>query len=324
MPKLALPDPEFKDATGYAPPEEDPGPFASVAAGEIGGLTHFGARVETLPPGSASSMRHWHSHEDEFALVLSGRLVLVEDTGETVLGPRAAAGFPGGRPNGHHLVNRSAANATFLILGNRMREDVCTYSGRDRISGWKDGARRVMRRDGSILDRPDASVPRVDDGVPDVPSAVIDVAAVPEISRTDYPAPWAAAMAGRSWQRLGAAAGLTRLAVNLVTIAPGGISALRHWHEREDEFVLMVEGELVLVEDAGAVPMRAGDCAAFPAGRADGHHLRNDGAAPARFLVAADVSLRDVCHYSDVDLVAHVEPDRAWYSRRDGSLVKEA
>lgn len=323
MPKLILSAPVFETATEYAPPEHDPGPFASVPAGEIGGLTHFGARFETLPPGSASSMRHWHSHEDEFALILDGTLVLCEDTGETVLGPGAAAGFAAGRPNGHHLRNRSDAPATFLILGNRWAEDVCTYSGQDRVSSYKDGVNRVTHRDGTPLARRDASVPAIDDPVPDAPSAVIDIDAVPLISRSSYPDPYAALMHKRSWRRLGAAAGLTRLAVNLVTLAPGGISALRHWHTGPDEFVLMRTGALTLVEDEGAVLMQPGDCAAFPAGRANGHHLRNDGAATATFLVAADIVDRDTCTYSDVDLIAQQDGARAWYTNRDGTLVKE-
>ena len=323
MPKLTLPEPVFEVALGYAPPEHDPGPFASVAAGEIGGLTHFGARFETLPPGSASSMRHWHSHEDEFAMVLEGELWLCEDTGETLLGPGDAAGFPGGRPNGHNLRNRSDGLARFLILGNRAEEDHCTYSGQDRVSSFKGGVNRVTRRDGTPLARRDASVPAVADPVPDVPSGAIDLEAAPMISRTSYPEPYASLMDRRGWRRLGAAAGLTRLAVNLVTIAPGGISSLRHWHTGPDEFVLVLSGALTLVEDEGETVMKPGDCAAFPAGRANGHHLRNDGIVPATFLVAADVVSRDTCAYSDVDLIAEQDGPRSWYTLRDGTIVKE-
>lgn len=323
MPKLTLPEPTFQTAEGYAPPEHDPGPFASIAAGEVGGLTHFGARIETLPPGSCSSMRHWHSEEDEFALILDGAPTLVEDTGETLLAPGAAMGFAHGRANGHCIANRSEAPATFLILGNRWPGDVCAYSGQDRISAWRDGEARVTRRDGTPLDRPDASVPAIDDPVPDVPSALIDVEALPMRSGASYPPPYDGWMAKRSWRRLGASAGLTRLGVNLVTILPGGLSSLRHWHTAIDEFLLMRSGALVLVENGGESPMHPGDCAAFPAGAANGHHLRNDGDEPASFLVASDIVERDTCFYSDVDLVAEQNGVRDWYALRDGTIVKE-
>ena len=324
MPKVVPPPtPPFAAASGYAPPEHDPGPFASVAVGELGGLTRFGVRIETLPPGSASSMRHWHSEEDEFVLVLSGAPTLVEDTGETPMGPGDAAGFAHGRPNGHHLVNRSAANASFLVAGNRRSEDICTYSGQDRQSRHVNGESRVTRRDGAPLARPDESVPAIHDPVPDAPSALIDPATAPRRSGASYPPPYDAPVAGRSWIRLGAAAGLSRLGVNLVTVPPGGFSSLRHWHTGIDEFLMMREGHLTLIEDDGETPMAPGDCAAFPAGNGIGHHLRNDTGAPAVFLVLSDVSDRDTCAYPDVDLVAHVEGGRDWYALRDGTVIKE-
>ncbi|MFO1106134.1 MAG: cupin domain-containing protein [Amaricoccus sp.] len=323
MPKLTLPEPVFETAAGYAPAEEDPGPFASVAAGEIGGLTQFGARIETLPPGSASSMRHWHSHEDEFVLVLEGRLVLEEEGGETPLGPGEAAAFPAGRPNGHVLRNRSDGPATFLVVGNRDARDVCTYAGRDRMSFWRDGRRQVTRRDGTPLAAPDAPVGRVAEPPYDGPGGWIDIARAPVRTGSSYPEPYAALVATRSWQRLGDAGGLMRFGINLVTIPAGTISSLRHWHTTEDEFVLMRSGTLVLVEDDDEAEMRAGDVAAFPAGRPVGHHFRNESGAPATFLVVGTRAPAGVCHYSEADLVAMTEGGRAWYARRDGTLVKE-
>ncbi|PZQ49060.1 MAG: transcriptional regulator [Rhodovulum sulfidophilum] len=181
----------------------------------------------------------------------------------------------------------------------------------------------VTRRDGTPLARRDESVPAVEDPVSDAPSAAIDIAALARFSGASYPPPHDAAMARRSWLRLGAAAGLTRLGVNLVTIAPGGLSSLRHWHAGIDEFLILRKGELTLIEDDGETAMRPGDCAAFPAGNGIGHHLRNDTDAPAVFLVLSDTNATDTCHYSDVDLVAYVDGPRRWYARRDGTVVKE-
>jgi len=105
---------------------------------------------------------------------------------------------------------------------------------------------------------------------------IIDKDSCPVKTGSIYPAPYAAMMEGRSSLRLGQAGGLTQFGANLVTLAPGAMSSLRHWHEREDEFVMVTEGECTLVDDTGAHVMRSGDCAAFPAGDPNGHHQRKE------------------------------------------------
>ncbi|MFL5033683.1 MAG: cupin domain-containing protein, partial [Microvirga sp.] len=103
----------------------------------------------------------------------------------------------------------------------------------------------------------------------------IDIAAIPVRERTGYPPPYAEAVKGRLFQALGDAAGLTQFGVNLVRLKPGAASSQRHWHENEDEFLIVLEGELVLVEDEGETILRAGDTAGFKAGVPNGHHLLN-------------------------------------------------
>src|SRR5215470_7961252 len=92
---------------------------------------------------------------------------------------------------------------------------------------------------------------------------------------SDYPDPFQAAVAARERRRLGEAFGLTNFGVNLLRIPPGCASSQRHWHKRQDEFVYVVAGELVLITDAGEQPLSAGMVAGFPAGRPDGHQLVN-------------------------------------------------
>lgn len=149
----------------------------------------------------------------------------------------------------------------------------------------------------------------------------IDLAKVPVKTGSIYPAPYAAMMAGRSSLRLGEAGGLTQFGVNLVTLDPGAMSSLRHWHEEEDEFVLVIEGECVLVENGGEIVMRRGDCAAFRAGVANGHHILNRSGAVVRFLVVGTKAPREVAHYSDVDLKLVIEGGAATFTRKDGSPV---
>src|ERR1700722_8627369 len=130
----------------------------------------------------------------------------------------------------------------------------------------------------------------------------IDPKTAPEGSGSRYPAPFTLPCLGRSWRRLGAAAGLTEFGVNLVRLPPGVWSSQRHWHAEEDELVYVLEGELVLVTDAGEEPMRAGDCAAFKAGVRDGHCLQNRSPGDAVFLAVGSRSSADSGEYPDIDL----------------------
>ena len=146
-----------------------------------------------------------------------------------------------------------------------------------------------------------------------------DLAAIPLDSGCNYPPPFDAPCLGPTSQRLGRAAGLTQFGVNLSRMPPGTWSSQRHWHSHEDEFVMVLEGELVLVTDSGEEVLRAGDSAAFKAGDPDGHHLINRSSADAVVLeVGTRDPARDACDYPDIDMVA--KPGIEAYSHRDGSL----
>ena len=144
----------------------------------------------------------------------------------------------------------------------------------------------------------------------------IDISSVQERRGSGYPAPFAQAARDRVKQALGDAGGLTDFGVNLTRLPPGGWSSQRHWHTREDEFVYVLSGELVLVTDAGEQPLRAGECAAFPKGVPDGHHLINRGSETAVYLEIGTRSGEDACHYPDIDL--YVE-GRKGFTRKDGT-----
>ncbi|MFN0113366.1 MAG: cupin domain-containing protein [Paracoccaceae bacterium] len=134
-----------------------------------------------------------------------------------------------------------------------------------------------------------------------------------------YPEPYAAMMRGRSSLRLGDAGGLTQFGANLVTLEPGALSSLRHWHENEDEFVMVTEGVCVLVQDEGEYVMRPGDCAAFPAGSTNGHHFINRTGRVAKFLVVGTKARAEVAHYSDHDLRVEIADGKAAFTYRDGT-----
>jgi len=147
----------------------------------------------------------------------------------------------------------------------------------------------------------------------------IDIGNVPIDTRTGYPAPHDKVVAGRSRKRLGNAVGLDQFGVNLTTLKPGSASALRHWHEKEDELVYVLEGELVLVENEGETIMRAGDAAGFKAGVANGHHFINRSDRDARYLEIGSRMKGERAHYSDVDLAVVRDDAGLRYTRKDGT-----
>jgi len=130
----------------------------------------------------------------------------------------------------------------------------------------------------------------------------IDIAAVPQRKGSGYPSPFNQPCATRIRRRLGDAGGLKDFGVNLMTLPPGAWSAQRHWHSHEDEFVYVVEGEVTLVEDQGRTLLRAGECAAFPKGSGNGHHLINESPGVAVYLEVGSRHPDDLTTCSDIDL----------------------
>ena len=151
MPKLNPEDAPLRTGSIY------PEPYAAMVRGrasrrlgDLAGLTQFGANLVQLEPGSVASLRHWHLNEDEFAVVLTGTLVLVEDEGDIPMGPGEFAGWKAGVANGHRFENRSDAPATFLIVGTKAPREVATYSDVDfRIEMETGQPPRFAYRDGS-------------------------------------------------------------------------------------------------------------------------------------------------------------------------------
>jgi uncharacterized cupin superfamily protein len=131
----------------------------------------------------------------------------------------------------------------------------------------------------------------------------LDIDGLPLDTRTNYPPPFDRVVYGRERRRLGNAGGLDQFGVNLTTLRPGAASALRHWHEKEDEFVYLLEGEVVLIEDDGETVLKAGDAAAFKANSGNGHHLVNRTTSDAIYLEIGSRSNSERVEYPDVDLL---------------------
>jgi uncharacterized cupin superfamily protein len=146
----------------------------------------------------------------------------------------------------------------------------------------------------------------------------LDPKDVPVQSSSGYPEPYRARVAGRHRKRLGEAAGLKNFGVNLVTLDPRSESSMRHWHERQDEFIYVLEGEVTLVTNAGRQKLGPGMAAGFVAGGADAHQLVNETNKPVVYLEIGDRTPDDSVCYPDVDLAAGMIGGKWMFTRKDG------
>lgn len=143
----------------------------------------------------------------------------------------------------------------------------------------------------------------------------LDLDTIPQTNATGYPPEHADVVQGRWYRRLAPASGLTDFGASHVTLKPGAWSAHRHWHEGEDELVVMIAGEAVLVDDAGEHVMRPGDVAAFPKGDGNGHVLQNRSDADCVFVAIGRPAASD-CHYPDIDMQLE---NGVGFRRKDGT-----
>ena len=148
----------------------------------------------------------------------------------------------------------------------------------------------------------------------------IDLDAIEQLNRTGYPPPFNQQVQGRWYRRLAPATGLTDFGVSHVVLKPGAWSSQRHWHHGEDEFLVMLDGEAVLVEDDGRTVLRAGDCAAWPKGSTNGHHLCNESDRDCTFICMSG-GKNSGGGYSDIDMMWTTE---GGFAHKDGTPYVEA
>jgi uncharacterized cupin superfamily protein len=148
----------------------------------------------------------------------------------------------------------------------------------------------------------------------------VDLGKIEQTNRTGYPPPHNEQVAGRWYRRVAPATGLTEFGVSHVVLKPGAWSSQRHWHNGEDEFLVMIEGEAVLVEDDGSTVLRPGDCAAWPKGSTNGHHLINESDRDCVFLCMSG-GKNEGGGYSDVDMMWTTD---GRFVRKDGTEFEGA
>ena len=152
------------------------------------------------------------------------------------------------------------------------------------------------------------------------PPSFIEATAAPTRTGSRYPKPHNLLCMARTKHLLGNVFGLTQFGVNLAILPPGCWSSQRHWHEQQEEFIYVVSGELVLVDDDGEHLLKPGTCAGFKANTGNGHHLKNMGDQTAQYLEVGTRTKTEVAWYSDIDLKAEDSADgTSCYVRKDGS-----
>ncbi len=146
----------------------------------------------------------------------------------------------------------------------------------------------------------------------------IDIDKLPLETRTGYPPPYDRVVVGRERKRLGNAVGLDQFGVNLTRLKPGAASALRHWHEQEDELVFILEGEATLIEDDGETLLKPGDAAGFKANSRNGHQLVNKSARDVVYLEVGTRSKYERAHYPEADLKVVGDDKGMRYTHKNG------
>ncbi len=154
--------------------------------------------------------------------------------------------------------------------------------------------------------------------MPTHPLALVALDAAPRTQPSNYPEPFRAMVTGRVKRPLGDLFGLSHFGVNITTLPPGTISALRHAHTHQDVFVYVVSGKLVLLTDEGRTELSAGMCAGFKAGTGNAHQLRNESTMDAVYLEVGDCTAGDEVAYPDNDLVTRSENDAWVFLHKDG------
>lgn len=309
-------------------PREDADHGGSLVYLSIGGgLTQFGAYLDTLMPGAVSSQRHWHVAEDELLFVIGGTATVIDDDGAHDLTPGDAACWQHGDPNAHHVMNKTDSPLRYLIVGTRVAHDICHYPDEAEQKVNLDATWQVVTSDGQIVD--DGDLPAHLLNLPTVWGKAFEAAhPMPRIHRAKnavwqhdenpvHPVigPGPGAYSSRLISDPG---GLSQFGAFVETLPPGSASGHRHWHEAEDEMVYILSGDVVLVEDTETV-LRAGGVASWPAGSPVGHRLDNRSDTDASYLVIGTRNQTDIIHYSDHDLITHKNGIARRYMRAVGT-----
>ena len=281
-----------------------------------GGITQFGAYIDTLDPGAWSSYRHWHDAEDEFVYVIDGTLTMRDDDGMHDLSPGDAACWRHGDPNAHHLTNRGDVACRYIIVGSRAANDVCRYPDDGRMLVNAATTWQLLSADGSVLKGGDLPAELL--SLPPRWGTPFDPATpARRIVREGSVAPLTAPASSDPYSQLGPyraypisdEGGLTQFGAFTETLVPGSQSSQRHWHAAEDEFLYVLDGAVTLIENDGPHVLRPGDAAAWPAGVPNAHCLQNRTDRPVAYLVVGSRLPDDEVHYPDIDL---------HYVRKDG------
>ena len=282
----------------------------SIAA--LGHTYHIGVAIEELPPGMRTAPAHYHIFEEEHIYVLEGSPTLRLGDGRHAMKPGDYVCFPAGQKAGHCLINETGSPCRYVIVGEHDPNEVVIYTDSNKILVRSLGRRALFDLgatrgywDGEDTGLPAAAaIPgnetNVDIGPHPAPRHPISEADAP-LEENDI----SARFGGQVRHLTHAAVGSTyHVGVLIESPAPGKRLAPLHYHMREEEHALVLEGQVTLLLGDAEHPMRPGDYVAFPAGRKVGHSFMNSGTGPCRYLMIGARDRSDVCVYPNSEKMA--------------------
>lgn len=286
--------------------------YKHLSLAALGEDYRIGVAIEELPPGMQTAPAHYHIFEEEHLYILEGSLRLRLGDGCHTMKAGDYVCFPAGQKAGHCLINDTHATCRYVIIGESNPNDVIVYTDSNKVLVRALGRRALFDLgavrgywDGEDTGLPEGVVPSGNDNNADIgpdPSPKLPIATENAGLESDDISP----RFGGSFRHLSNAAvgNDCHVGVLVEMPAPGKRLAPLHYHMREEEHALILEGELTLLLGNETYPMKPGDYVAFPAGRKVGHSLMNSGTGPCRYLMIGARDPADVCIYPQSEKMA--------------------
>ena len=286
--------------------------YKHLSLAALGEDYRIGVAIEELPPGMQTAPAHYHIFEEEHLYILEGSLTLRLGDGRHTMKAGDYVCFPAGQKAGHCLINETDAPCRYVIIGERNPNEIVVYTDSNKVLIRALGRRALFDLgavkgywDGEITGLPEGAVPPDNDNNADIgpdPTPKPPIATEDAALESDDISP----RFGGSVRHLTYAAvgNDCHVGVLIEMPAPGKRLAPLHYHMREEEHALVLEGELTLLLGDETYPMKPGDYVAFPAGRKVGHSLINSGGGPCRYLMIGARDPADVCIYPQSEKMA--------------------
>jgi uncharacterized cupin superfamily protein len=288
--------------------------YRHLSSAALGEDYRVGVAIEELAPGKQSSPAHYHIFEEEHLYLLEGALTVRIGSASYEMKAGDYVCFPAGQKAGHCLINKSAAVARYVIVGERNPNEVAVYTDTNKVLVRALGRRAIFDLGGvrGYWDGENTGLAEGESPPSDAASIVSETPIEPKPPISSHDLEWdeegppdSMQFGGRSKHLTYAATGGDyRVGMLIESPAPGKRLAPRHYHMLEEEHALILEGEVALLLGDDRYEMKAGDYICFPAGQRIGHSFMNSGEGPCSYLMIGERNPSDVCVFPDSNKMA--------------------